>query len=164
MTPIQYWYRAETHAIADRHGLDPDVATAVVLQESAGRTEAFRHEPAYFLRYLATKREWDGAIPRRVASSYGLMQLMYPTALDRGYPKGDPPEYLFVPTIGLEYGCRHLAWCLAWADGDTKAMCAAYNGGATADNGPSRAIKRNQSYVEGVLRWLARVKAGEVTG
>lgn len=37
----RYHYRAETHAIADRHGLDPDVVTALVMQESAGQTHAY---------------------------------------------------------------------------------------------------------------------------
>lgn len=160
----RYFYRAETQAIADRHGLDPDLVTALVLQESSGKTHAYRYEPAYYTRYLAGKPEWDGAIPQRVSASYGLCQVMFPTAVAEGYPKGDPPEYLFVPTIGLEYGCKHLAGCLAWAGGDTTAALAAYNGGRTRDNRPGVTPKRNQGYVDKVLKWLAKVRAGEVVG
>lgn len=171
MTPVRFWYRAEALAIAGRHGLDPELVIAVCLHESIdyvtkqrGVACAFRHEPGFWLRYMAHKPEWDGAVPMRVSSSYGLMQVMFTTALDHGFPRKDPPEMLFVPTINLEYGCRVLASCMAWAKGDTAAALAAYNGGKTADNGPGVPKKRNQVYVDSVLLWLARVRAGEVTG
>lgn len=125
----EFPYRAEVHAIASRHGLDPDLVHAVCLVESSGRTDAFRYESGFWLKYLAGKPEYDGAIPRRVSSSYGLMQCMYTTALQFGYPKGDPPEYLFVPVIGIEYGCRTLAHYLKWAKGDVRKALACYNGG-----------------------------------
>ena len=168
---MRFAYRAEAYAIASRHGLDPELVIAVCLQEGwdpilrqRGVTHAFRHEPAFWLRYMAHKPEWDGALPIRVSSSYGLMQVMYVRAVELGYPSGDPPEYLFVPTIGLEYGCRALADCLRWARGDTSAALASFNGGKTPDNGPRVMPKRNQHYVDKVLLWLAKVRAGEVTG
>ena len=162
MTKFYYW--AETQALAERHGLDAELVVALVLQESAGKTHAYRFEPKFFARYLAHKPEWDGAIPERVSASYGLCQVMFPTAVALGYPMSDPPEYLFVPTIGLEYGCRALADCLRWAKGDTAAALASYNGGKTPNNGPRVMPKRNQAYVDKVLRWLAQVRTGEVTG
>lgn len=168
---MRFFYRAEVEAIAVSHGLDADLVTAVCLHEAfdyawkaRGVTSAFRHEPQFWLRYMAHKPEWDGAVPFRVSSSYGLMQVMYPTALEHGYPKHDPPEHLFIPTIGLEYGCRVLASCLRWAHGDALAALAAYNGGKTPDNGPGVTPKRNEGYVQAVLVWLGRVRSGEVTG
>lgn len=170
MSGWRYWYRAETHVAADRHGLDPDLVTAMAMHESwnpslkTAVAHAFRHEPAFWLRYMANKPEWDGAVPYRVASSYGLLQVMYATALDVGYPRGDAPEMLFIPTINLEYGCRVIADRFTWAKGDTQALLASYNGGKTKDNAPGVVKKRNQVYVDSVLVWLARVRAGEVTG
>lgn len=159
---MRYWFRAETHAIATRHRLDPDVVTALALVESSGRTSAYRYEPQFWLRYMAPKMEWDGENPERVSASYGLLQVMYPVARELGYPRSESPEGLFVPTVGLEYGCRALADRMAWAKGDTRAALAAYNGGKTRDNGPGLEPKRNQVYVDKVLRQLALVQAGEI--
>lgn len=159
---MKFWYRPEAHAIASRHRLDPDVVMAVCLVESSGRTHAYRYEPRFWMRYLADKVEWEGENPERVSASYGLMQVMYPVARELGYPRSDPPEALFVPTIGLEYGCRALADRLGWAKGDVPAALAAYNGGKTRDNAPGVDPKRNQAYVQKVLIQLAHVQAGEV--
>lgn len=161
----RYWYRAETLEAADRHGLDVDLVTALVMHEShKGQAHAFRHEPEFWLKYMANKPEWDGAVPSRVSSSYGLMQVMFTTALQFGFRREDPPELLFIPTVNLDYGCRVLRDRIAWAKGDTLAALAAYNGGKTDDNRPGVVPKRRQVYVDAVLVWLARVRAGEVTG
>jgi soluble lytic murein transglycosylase-like protein len=148
---VTFPYRAEAHAIASTMGLDPDLVIAVALVESSGRTYAYRYEPAFWRRYLAGRPEWDGANPERVSASYGLMQVMFPVAIEVGYPRADPPEYLFVPTIGLTYGCRKLAETLKWSGGDIPAGLAAYNGGKTQDNTPGVHPKRNQTYVDKVL-------------
>ena len=159
---MRFWYRAEVHAIASRHRLDPDLVTAVCLVESSGRTSAYRHEPRFWLRYMAHKVEWEGENPDRVSASYGLMQVLYVVARELGYPRSEPPEGLFVPVMGLEYGCRALADRMAWAKGDTRAALAAYNGGKSRDNAPGVEPKRNEAYVRKVLIELARVQAGEV--
>jgi hypothetical protein len=171
-TIYRFRYRAEVSAIAPRHGLDPALVEAICLHESydpslpaadsRGVAHAFRYEPAYWRRYLHGRPEYDGANPLRVSSSYGLMQIMYPTARAEGYPAGEPPEGLFVPTVNLEYGCRAFARCLRWADGDVPAALAAYNGGRTADNRPSVRPKRNQAYIDALDPWIARVRLGEV--
>lgn len=150
-------YRAEVEAIATRHELPPDLVQAVCMVESSGRTDAFRHEPDFWTRYMAGKPEWDGAIIRRVSSSYGLCQVMYPVALEHGYPKADAPEYLFVPIVGLEYGCRVLAKLLTWAKGDVRAALAAYNGGR-GGNRPG-GILRNAAYSDKVLAQLGDVRS-----
>lgn len=152
-------YRAEAHAIAEQHRLDPNLVEAVCLVESSGRPTAHRYEPAYWLKYMANNPRWDGAIPERVSASYGLMQVMYPVALELGMPPADPPEYLCVPVYGLQYGCRKLREVLAWAHGDVPAALAAYNGGKTNDNKPDVTPKRNQAYVDKVLKMLTAVKA-----
>lgn len=161
---MRFWYRAETHAIAARHRLDPDLVTAVCLIESSGRTSAYRAEPQFWLRYMAAKVEWEGENPDRVSASYGLMQVLYVVARELGYPRTEPPEGLFVPVVGLEYGCRALAERLAWAKGDIPAALAAYNGGKSKDNAPGVTVKRNQAYADRGLAMLAAVRAGGVKG
>jgi soluble lytic murein transglycosylase-like protein len=153
----EFAYRAEVHTIAAQHHLDPNLVVAVCLHESAGKTSAYRYEPAFWLRYMAKNPRWDGAVPERVSASYGLLQVMYPVALELGMPPADPPEYLFVPVYGLQYGCRKLREVLGWAKGDVPAALAAYNGGKTKDNAPGVDPKRNQRYVDQVLLQLAMV-------
>ncbi|HEX7769694.1 MAG TPA: transglycosylase SLT domain-containing protein, partial [Dokdonella sp.] len=137
---MKFWYRAEVEIIANRHALTPDLVQAVCLVESSGLTTAYRPEPAFWERYLKGKPEWDGANPARVSASYGLMQVMFPVAVEHGMARTEPPEYLFVPLIGLDYGCRVLAKRIEWARGDVRAALASYNGGqvGNAPGGPLR--------------------------
>ena len=121
-------YRKEIEGAAHERGLDPNLVEAVVICESSGRTDAFRFEPMFYERYLKGRPQWAGQNPRRVASSYGLMQVMYTTAVEHGFSY-DAPEYLFIPTVGLDMGCTVLAAFLEWAGGDVLKALAAYNGG-----------------------------------
>jgi soluble lytic murein transglycosylase-like protein len=120
-------YRSLIERIAKGHGLDVNLVEAVVLRESSGQTDAFRFEPKFFDRYLKGKPEYKGQNPRRVSSSYGLLQVMYTTAQQYGY--SEPPEHLFVPETGLHYGCLHLRAMLHRFNGNVRTALAAYNGG-----------------------------------
>lgn len=112
---------------ADTHGLDPLLVRAVVIQESAGRADAFRYEPGFWLRYLAHSERWQQEEPRRVSSSYGLMQILYPTAVDYGYRGA--PEGLFDISTNLDLGCRVLKSHLVRFGGQIALALAAYNAG-----------------------------------
>lgn len=155
---MKFWYRAEVELIAQRHALTPDLVHAVCLVESSGLTNAYRPEPSFWDRYLKGKREWDGANPARVSASYGLMQVMFPVAVEHGMARTEPPEYLFVPLIGLDYGCRVLAKRLEWARGDLRAAVASYNGGK-GGNAPGGGPLRNAAYADKVFAQLARLQA-----
>jgi soluble lytic murein transglycosylase-like protein len=120
-------YRAVIERAAADHDLDPLLVEAVVWQESSGMADAFRYEPGYWERYCKNDPRWTGWEPRRVASSYGLMQLMYPTALDTGYV--GEPEGLFDINTNVQLGCRLLAKLLAHWNGDVLKALASYNGG-----------------------------------
>lgn len=152
-------YETEIAAAASAHSLDARLVTAIVQQESAGKTDAFRFEPLFWARYLAKLPDYKNADPRRVSSSYGLMQLMYVTAKELGYAQ--EPEYLFVPSIGLEWGCRRVEALVAWAGtfpGTTnlqrlRAVLASYNGGK-GGNPPDAALLRNGRYADQVLARL----------
>ena len=127
-------YRPEIERIAEIHGLDPDMVEAIVRIESSGFTHAYRYEPDFWRRYLADNPDYKDRNPRRVSASYGLMQIMYPTARERGF--SGEPELLFVPVIGLKWGCRHLAW-LARLLGYPRAI-GAWNGGVGGSRLPFR--------------------------
>lgn len=149
MTP----YRPLIEQIAAQYALDPNLVEAVVLAESSGRTDAFRFEPVFFERYLKDKPEYAGQNPRRVSSSYGLMQVMYPTAKQYGF--AGPPEFLFVPETGLRFGCEHLAALIAWANGNIRQAVAAYNGG---QGGWKAQVP--QLYADRVLAFRRTIEAG----
>lgn len=148
-------YRAQIVDAAKRHGLDADLIEGIVVVESSGKPYAYRFEPAFWQHYLANNAEYSGANPERVSASYGLMQIMYSVAKEHGFTSPDP-EHLFVPDIGLEYGCRLIAQLLAWAKGNVTQALAAYNGG---EGGNSVAPFRNQAYADKVIAARATVKA-----
>lgn len=148
MTP----YRATVERIAGGHGLDPNLVEAVVIAESSGYTDAFRFEPGFYRRYLESNPEYANQNPRRVSSSYGLCQVMYTTAQQYGF--SGKPEELFVPEVGLQYGCLHLRRLMAWAKGDTRKALAAYNGGQG-----NYTASDPQRYASKVLKLYASVKA-----
>jgi soluble lytic murein transglycosylase-like protein len=150
------WYRAEIEAAAREHGLEADLVEAVVLVESAGLAHAYRWEPEFWRRYLEGKPQWIGSNPRRVSASYGLMQCMFPVAVELGYV--GEPEGLFVPSVALDVGCHKLAELLKWSGGNVDAALAAYNGGKVGNSAPPY---RNQSYVLKVNAALLQVKHGQ---
>lgn len=155
------FYSNEIEIAAARYSLPPRLVEAIVIQESSGDTDAFRYEPAFWKRYLVHLPRFKGSNPRRVSSSYGLMQVMFTTAQERGYP--GTPEGLFVPEVGLDVGCRHLRWLVGWATGSQfagalpqrqlRSVLASYNGGK-ADNAPDypHPLLRNDSYASKVLK------------
>lgn len=159
-------HRPDVERIAAAHKLDPDLVHAMCLVESSGNTKAYRYEPAFWLRYMAKDRRWKDAEPTRVSASYGLMQVMYLVALEFGFPSTDPPEQLYIPEVGLTYGCKVLAERMAWvakaapditAETRLRAALASYNGGKggnAADHFPDR----NARYADKVLKALETIK------
>lgn len=152
MRVVVPWYGPLVEETARRHGLHPDLVGAIVLAESNALTSAYRYEPAYWLHYLANKPEWKYLNPHRVSASYGLMQVMFPTAVTNGLDATADPELLFLPTAGLEWGCRELERLVAWAGTfdappatRLRAAVAAYNGGQ-GGNEPTDATLRNFAY------------------
>lgn len=149
-------YRDLVEREAAALGLDPDLVEAIVWVESSGLTDAFRFEPGFWRRYLAAKPEYAGQNPRRVSSSYGLMQVMYPTAQEHGF--GWPPERLFEPEVGLRYGCLHLRALLEWANGEVDKALGAYNAGR--GRWDSQAGRLYASKVNATLARIRAARAG----
>lgn len=166
----RYW--TEIVATATVFALDPILVEAVVVQESSGNTDAFRFEPAFYDRYIKISPDWEWARkkyanPRRMSSSYGLMQIMWPVALEDGFPRESPPELLFVPEIGLKWGCTRLRTLVNWADKGwpqvaptvrLRAILASYNGGR-GGNRPTDMPLRNTSYANSVLKTYTQLQA-----
>ena len=143
MSPESKYYRAVIEAAAARHALSPALVMAVVQTESSFRADAFRHEPQFWIRYMQKNPLYKDLNPRRYASSYGLAQPLWVVAVEEGFDAALPPEHLFVPETGLEFGCRRLKRCLDWAaafgasEKDTLlSACAAYNGGRNSAQQP----------------------------
>lgn len=152
------WVRPMIEEIADKYELDPQLIEAVVRTESSGNPRAYRFEPAFWDRYLKGKAFYQAHQPRRVSASYGLMQVMYPTAREEFGFKGEP-EDLFNPQRSLELGCMLLRKNLVWSGGDMDAALAAYNGGRTKDN--MNPPYRNGGYVKKVHAHLKNIKEGK---
>lgn len=106
---------------------------ALVCVESGYKPNAYRFEPGFWRDYLADNPRWNtrGIAPERLAASYGLTQILYVVADENGFTYAEP-EYLYVPSINLDAGARHLAKLVAWADNDHEKALAAYNGGKGA--------------------------------
>lgn len=145
-------YRKEIEAAALTHAIDPDLLEALVLTESSGQTDAFRFEAGFFQLYLKDKPLYAKENPRRVSSSYGLCQIMYPVAVELGYTGA--PEGLFAPEMSLNYGAKKLASLLKWSGGDVTKALGGYNAGHGGwDSAPGR------SYAASVQKTLADLKA-----
>jgi transglycosylase-like protein with SLT domain len=156
---MQTDYHAEIVAAAERVLVSPTIIEAIVLTESAGQAEAFRFEPGIAKQIadgrLKPKHLPANPLPRRIASSYGLMQILFITAGDYGFV--GEPEMLFVPRLSLEFGCAYFAHVLKWAGGDYGRALSAYNGGIGMAKGPGP--WRNQDYVTKVLAMEQSMKA-----
>ena len=148
------WYRSLIHTAASYYHLDRAVIEAVVQVESAGMAHAYRFEPEFWDRYLQDNPLYNAMNPRRASASYGLMQIMYPVACERGFT--GEPELLFVPAINLKYGCLQLQSLLEWSAGELEPALAAYNGGKSGNRKPPY---RNRGYVHKILDAIPPIRA-----
>jgi soluble lytic murein transglycosylase-like protein len=168
-TSSRTFYTALIAQTAGTYDLDADLVEALVICESAGRADAFRFEPQYAHRYrIATKYpQWP---VRAVASSYGLMQIMCPTAFGLGF--AGEPEELFQPAMNLDWGCRYLRACFDWANtyGPPQAATEAdilrgalcgYNGGRNSNTSPLNPRPSNIAYAQRVLTTARGLVSGQ---
>lgn len=168
-------FTQEITAAASRHGLPPDLVTAIVAVESAGNPWAWNPEPRY--RYywdVRTNTFFRAPSPQELASerppadfralggdpdqewwaqaaSWGLMQVMGAVAREYGF-EAPYLTKLLDPLPNLEYGCRHLARLRnrylrqhGW-DG----VIAAYNAGSPRKS--EAGLWGNQPYVDKVRK------------
>lgn len=127
---------------AQAHGLDARLVLAVCEQESNWNPWAIRFEPRFLARYVAPLGLTDTESYAR-SFSWGLMQLMGQVARELGY-KGNLAA-LCDPTIGLEWGCKHLANKLKDVHGDVHMGLQRWNGGGNP-NYADQVIARMSKY------------------
>lgn len=140
-------------------GLDPVVVAAVIEQESNWNTFAIRSESksgfarrygrayARIVKQTASKRDdrWF-QFPDIFYSSYGLMQVMYPVAVEQlGGDELQYPTLLCMPEIGTSYGCALLVRKIRAAGGDLRKGLLFYNGGGDKRY-PDRVLARAKKY------------------
>jgi soluble lytic murein transglycosylase-like protein len=135
-------------AVAALRKVDRFLTLAIIAQESAGDTTAWRPEPKFLTRYrdgIARSIEavpdpddrrryarWLERDPMILACSMGLMQVLTIVAIERRVALAYPTS-LCDPGVGIEAGCRQLRHCFdATADSDSPRTAALqrYNGGA----------------------------------
>lgn len=162
LPPGYKFHKAAIEVAAARWALDAVLVAALVWQESNFNTDAFRHEPDFWNRYLKGNPLYRHLNPRRVSSSYGLAQVMYCRLLEDKVAANDAwqPELLFIPENGLDAGCSFLAELLGWAQGLPASghpctiediALAAYNGGRGGNNPNKNWPLRNGAYAKAVL-------------
>lgn len=152
---------------ANRNGLDPYVLAALVQQESGGMTGAIRYEANYPYLWDVSKREpYRGPNdPLRFPSvrpcssvtewmaqktSWGCTQVMGAVARELGYT-GTYLSDLCDPTIGVEYGAKHLAKFLSKYE--LEDALSAYNAGHPIDG-------NRESYVARITQRVQELRNG----
>lgn len=147
------------------YDLDLDLLEAVALRESAskkfpqGNPCATRYEPGYWEKYYADEPEqelfslYGTRHPKRLATSYGLFQVMFGTAYDMGF-RG-PPEKLIILQFNILYALKYLSSCKEIAIGENHpgysiqfVMLCKYNGGL----GAMPPFERQKNYAKWVLK------------
>jgi soluble lytic murein transglycosylase-like protein len=132
---------------AEVHGLWPELACAIVEQESAWNPWALRYEPAFYDKYvepqIARGEIADVTESRARAFSWGLMQVMGQVAREHGFTGALPS--LCDPAVGLEIGCRVFAAKLAAAEGNVTRALLLWNGAGNQDY-PAAVLARTARY------------------
>ena len=157
---VKRWMK-EVDEVCMKVGISQSLVLAVITKESNGNPNAKRKEPRYRSEYVDRNPKWltysreKNVSLEDIASSYGLMQMMFPTAY--GYGCKSIAQALD-PYESIRFGAAHLKMLLNKYDDMGEAL-AAYNGG----NGGAAAwrAKRNTDavlYAKDVLRLYEEYK------
>jgi soluble lytic murein transglycosylase-like protein len=143
-------------------GVDPALLKAIAAHESEFLWVSYREEPGFWRRYVKDNPDWRDHPyhnrPEILAASWGLMQIMFTTAVESGgFPRNGSPWDLLQPEANIRAGACHIAHLLARYHGKVPDVISAYNGGIVRwDAVRNRYV--NQSYVSCVLALLAEEK------
>lgn len=120
---------------------------ATIEQESGGDPEAVRYEKEYEQRYVINNSrnlriaEECGLTTKQVATSYGLMQLMFPLAYGYG---ARSMQALLTPDQNIRFGSAHLGALISkYRVGDIDAVCIRKVAGEFNGAGSASAYARN---------------------
>lgn len=118
------------------------------VESSGGKNITPRYEAGFYERYLKNNPEFQDAIKEfgkeEVSSSYGMYQIMYPTAVQYGY-KGTPQD-LAKPSVNDKW-FEIIFDSLLKKTGNLRDTISAYNAGTGG-------IGTNPEYVEKVINQL----------
>lgn len=134
--------------------LKPEWIKAIIVIESSGNTYAMRFEPLFYDSIKARyKGKYNDTEIISRAISWGLMQVMGEVARELGYG-GRFLSGLFVPEVGVKYGCMKFKKQLERYQGDLAKAAAAYNAGTAFIVGGKF---KNQEYVDKFNKSLAEI-------
>lgn len=133
-------------------GIPNELLRAIIQVESGGDTWAIRYEPGYRWLYNEARppRGVSGPTEREAQkTSWGLMQVMGAVAREHGFD-GRFLSKLCDPSVGIEYGCKHLAslYRRFGQRNGWEGVAAAYNAGSPRRREDGR--WENQGYVDKV--------------
>lgn len=123
---------------ASAHGIPASLLASVVAQESDGKANAYRYEPAFYDRYIKNNPDWIGhkyhGKPEIISASYGLGQQMFTTAYetaDRELKARISADYtiLYDPGINLGLTAKLLKKLMTLYGNRRRDTLAAYNAG-----------------------------------
>jgi hypothetical protein len=135
------------------------VLKAIAMQESGLVWISYRFgksERRFYRKYIEGKPEWMKhryyTEPKVIAASWGLMQIMYTTAVQMGLPREAPWHTIMEPETNILLGARYYANQMD-RYGNASAAIAAYNAGSPrVVEGTNRF--ENQDYVDKVWRFV----------
>lgn len=139
--------------------VEPAILKAIAMQESGLVWISYRFgkaERRFYRRYILDKPEWTNhryySQPQVLSASWGLMQLMYTTAVQMGLPREAPWHVIMEPEMNILLGARYFANQMD-RYGNASAAIAAYNAGSPrVVQGTNRF--ENQAYVDQVWKYV----------
>lgn len=141
---------------SEANGVPVEIICGVISQESSWRDNASRYEPAFQKKYIDPKFPKLSDIDRRkLATSYGPMQVMLIVAREMGF-KGSIDELADFKG-GIEWGCKKLGKLFRKYKSGPDAI-AAYNQGNNAKNYLGKYL-RAQGYVDSVMAYAKEWEA-----
>ena len=159
---LKRFEREFSHAL-NKYYIDPALFAALVIQESGGNPDAYRHEPAYQAKYVTGQARWNraramGWTDEELATSWGLTQVLGATAWNMGWHY--PPEKILDPASNLALGAKYLRKKLDQYGNVLEALLA-YNGGDGAVYAYRKGECHNCAYANSVLAIKRRIERGE---
>lgn len=129
----------------------------IATENAAYDAGATRYEPEYYERYIRGVDRWTVnpyyGQPEKIASSYGLTQIMYPAAVEMGYPASAAPDGLLNPTVNLNLGLKYFSLrCYDRTDAFLSYL--RFNAGpsTTRENASMLALRNARRFVENLSR------------
>lgn len=168
--PINQEYD-KTFCVAGRkYNLKKLLLKSLAITESSLIPTATRFEPLYWERYMKNDPLWADKDPKVVSASYGLLQIMLPTAMGLGFT--GTTEELCDPMINILLGAKFLRQLIdksiekRWTDkfywlSPLQISLARWNGGGWKNPGEDGSL-RNQKYVRKILKTWGELRKFEV--